>query len=146
MIATAKYSLVKPTIQTPFKIDFDWWKAHDSNWRVYLFSFLCAEHQAVFEKANDQVWVDYIDPETAEVTQVDGLQHSLMTHCALQPDFLSSTTTLVDAVFRVLLSNGNTPVSPAELSERIHKPANTILQTLSGPRVYQGIRPVHAKS
>lgn len=144
MIATSKFSLVKPTIQTPFKIDFDWWKTHDHNWRVYLFSFLCAEHQAVFEKVEDQLWIDWIDPETAEVTQVDGLQHILMTHCAAQPDFVNSHTTLVDAVFRVLLSNGNNAISPAELSERIGKSATTILQTLSGPRVYQGIRPAHS--
>lgn len=144
MIATGKFSLVKPTTQTPFKIDFEWWKTHDHNWRVYLFSFLCAEHQAVFEKVEDQLWVDWIDPETAEVTQVDGLQHILMTHCAAQPDFVNSHTTLVDAVFRVLLSNGNTAISPADLSERIGKSATTILQTLSGPRVYQGIRPAHS--
>ena len=144
MIATSKFSLVKPTIQTPFKIDFEWWKTHDHNWRVYLFSFLCAEHQAVFEKVENQLWIDWIDPETAEVTQVDGLQHILMTHCAAQPDFVNSHTTLVDAVFRVLLSNGNNAISPAELSERIGKSATTILQTLSGPRVYQGIRPAHS--
>ncbi len=144
MIATSKFSLVKPTIQTPFKIDFEWWKTHDHNWRVYLFSFLCAEHQAVFEKVENQLWIDWIDPETAEVTQVDGLQHILMTHCAAQPDFVNSHTTLVDAVFRVLLSNGNNSITPAELSERIGKSATTILQTLSGPRVYQGIRPAHS--
>lgn len=144
MISAGKFSLVKPTIETPFKIDFEWWKTHDHNWRVYLFSFLCTEHQQVFEKVGDQAWIDWIDPETAEVTQVDGLQHILMTHCALQPDFVNSTTTLVDAVFRVLLSNGNTPISPAELSDRVNKSADTILRTLSGPRVYQGIRPAHS--
>lgn len=144
MIATGKFSLVKPTIQTPFKIDFEWWKTHDHNWRVYLFSFLCAEHQAMFEKVENQLYVDWIDPETAEVSQVDGLQHILMTHCAAQPEFVNSQTTLVDAVFRVLLSNGNTAISPTDLSERIGKSANTILQTLSGPRVYQGIRPAHS--
>ena len=144
MISAGKFSLVKPTIETPFKIDFEWWKTHDHNWRVYLFSFLCTEHQQVFENIGDQAWIDWIDPETAEVTQVDGLQHILMTHCALQPDFVNSTTTLVDAVFRVLLSNGNTPISPAELSDRVNKPADTILRTLSGPRVYQGIRPAHS--
>lgn len=142
MNATARFSLVKPTIQTPFHIDFEWWKTHDHNWRVYLFSFLCPAHQLVFEKVENQSMIDWIDPETAEVKTVDGLQHILMTHCASQPEFVNATTTLVDAVFRVLLSNGNQPVTPAELSERIGKSPTTILQTLSGPRVYQGIRPV----
>lgn len=142
MSATGKFSLVKPTIQTPFKIDFEWWKTHDHNWRVYLYSFLCMEHQVVFENVGNQSMIDWIDPQTAEVHQVDGLQHTLITHCAAQPDFVTSNTTLVDAVFRVLLANGNKPVSPMELSELTGKSADTILRTLSGPRVYQGIRPV----
>lgn len=142
MSATGKFSLVKPTIHTPFKIDFEWWKTHDHNWRVYLYSFLCTEHQVVFENVGNQSMIDWVDPQTAEVHQVDGLQHTLITHCAVQPDFVTSNTTLVDAVFRVLLANGNKPVSPMELSELTGKSADTILRTLSGPRVYQGIRPV----
>ncbi|MHB0922839.1 MAG: hypothetical protein ACYC6H_05590 [Bellilinea sp.] len=142
MSATGKFSLVKPTIHTPFKIDFEWWKTHDHNWRVYLYSFLCPEHQVVFENVSNQSMIDWVDLQTAEVNQVDGLQHTLITHCAVQPEFVTSNTTLVDAVFRVLLANGNKPVSPSELSELTGKSADTILRTLSGPRVYQGIRPV----
>lgn len=142
MLSTGKFSLVKPTVQTPFRIDFEWWKTHDHNWRVYLYSFLCDEHQVVFEKIEDQSLIDWIDPETAEVHQVDGLQHTLMTHCAVQPGFVSATTTLVDAVFRTLLANGNKAMNPHDLSDATGKSADTILRTLSGPRVYQGIRPV----
>lgn len=141
MTVTAKFSLVKPTIQTPFKIDFEWWKSHDHNWRVYLYSFLCPEHQALFENVEDQSLIDWVDPQTAEVIQVDGLQHTLITHCAKQPEFVDSTTTLVNAVFRILLANGNKAMTPLELSEQTGKTAETILRTLSGPRVYQGIRP-----
>jgi hypothetical protein len=85
--------------------------------------------------------IDLIDPQTAEVHPVAGLQHTLLTHCALQPDFINSRTTLVDAVFRVLLANENKALTPLELSAQIGRPAETILRTLSGPRVYQGIRP-----
>ena len=48
---------------------------------------------------------------------------------------------LVHAVFRVFLADGNTPLSPTELAERLGRPAPTILRTLSTPRVYKGIRP-----
>ena len=40
---------------------------------------------------------------------MDSLQQVLMTHCAQEPDFLNDHTTLVDGVFRVLLSHGNAP-------------------------------------
>lgn len=142
MIETKRFSLVKPTIQTPFHIDFDWWREHDSNWKVYLFSYLCAEHQAAFQNTDQDAKIDWVDPVTAEVFVVDGLEHTLMRHCALQPDFLTQNTSLVDAVFRSFLKNGNKPLTPQELSEITGKTAVTVLTTFSSPTIYKGIRPV----
>jgi hypothetical protein len=135
-------SLVKPTLDTPFKIDFEWWMHHDRDWRVYLRSFLCDEHQAVFENLNNDEKIDWVDPETAEVIQVDGLQHILISHCAKQEGFLTDKMVLVDSVFRVFLSNGNKPLNAQELGEILNRPAKTILRTFSGIRVYKGIRPI----
>jgi hypothetical protein len=56
--------------------------------------------------------------------------------------FVTNHTSLVDAVFRTLLANGNTPLSPEELSSRLDRPAMTILLTLTGLQVYKGLRPV----
>lgn len=141
MIDAKRFSLVKPTLETPFQIDFDWWKQHDNNWRIFLYSYLCHEHQAAFSDTGQEIRVDWVDQETAEVHTVDGLQHILMAHCARQSDFVTSNTALVDSVFRVLLANGNNPMSPNELGEAIHRPPETILRTLSGMQVYRGIRP-----
>jgi hypothetical protein len=142
MNETRRFSLIKPTTDTPFHIDFDWWKQHDNNYRVFLFNCLCLEHQNAFSEAEQDVWIDWVDPETAEVRQVDGLQQILMSHCARQPDFLTSTTALVDSVFRVLLANANAPLTPNQLGEAISRPPDTILRTLSGMQVYKGIRPL----
>ncbi len=136
-----RFSLVKPTIYTPFEIDFEWWKSHDQNWRVYLVEYMCPEHKALYENYSDDYWIDWVDPETAEIKRVDGLQHTLIMHCAKQPGFLNDSTTLVNAVFRIFLSNGNRPTTPLELSKLINKNADTILKTLAGPQVYKGIRP-----
>ena len=146
MSDSVRFSMVKPNIETPFHIDFDWWKQHDNNWRIFLHSCLCAEHQEAFSNLDDNVLIDWVDPKTAEVHPVDGLQHVLMTHCARQAGFITPNTTLVDAVFRILLASGNTPVSPGELAEKIDRPAQTILRTLSGMQVYKGIRPIQPKS
>ncbi len=143
MIEPKRFSLVKPTLTTPFHIDFEWWKTADNNWRVHLHDCLCSEHQAVFLSLEGEFWVDWIDPETAEVKKVDGLQHILITHCAKQVGFLTNNTTLVDAVFRAFLSNGNAPMSPNDLAAAINRPAETILRTLTGPQVYKGLRPCH---
>lgn len=136
-----RFSLIKPTLQTCFHIDFDWWSKSDRSWRVYLRSNLCPEHQQAFEDMPAGEYVDWIDPDTAEVQRVDGLQHVLITHCAKQEGFVTERSALVDAVFRIFLANGNMPLTSLELSERVGRPAETILRTLSGTRVYKGIRP-----
>jgi len=137
-----KLSLVKPTIDTPLHIDFTWWKQHDNDWHVFLKSCLCPDHQALFENTNMEIIIDWIDPETAEVQSVDGLQHILMTHCSKQADFISNNIGLVDSVFRVFLANGNTPLSSVELNRLINRSADTILRTLTSGRVYKGLRPL----
>ena len=144
MTEVKRFSLVKPTLQTKFHIDFDWWSQIDNDWRVYLQSLLCTEHQQTYAETTAEELIDWIDPETAEIQHVDGLRHILITHCAQQPGFITDHTTLVDAVFRVFLANGNIPLSSMELAERLVRPAEMIVRTLAGPRVYRGIRPCAA--
>lgn len=137
-----RFSLVKPTLETRFHIDFDWWSQKDRDWRIYLQSLLCPEHQQVFQDFDPEERVDWVDPETAEVQQVDGLQNVLITHCAKEEGFITDRTALVDAVFRIFLANGNEPMTPLELAERLGRPPMTILRTLSGGQVYRGLRPI----
>jgi hypothetical protein len=135
-------SLLKPTIKTPFHIDFAWWESNDRDWQVFLRSLLCAEHQESLASVQEGQLIDWIDPQTAEVQPVDGIQHALMSHCALQPDFVNPHTTVVEAIFRIFLVNGNQPLNVEGLAGRLNRPAETILRTLTGPRVYRGLRPV----
>lgn len=135
------FSFIKPTLDTPFHIDFSWWQQNDRDWRVYLRSLMCEEHQTAFLDWKDGAMLDWIDPKTAEVKIVDGLQHTLMTHCALAPSFLGERTSLVEAVFRLFLINGNQPMTSHQLSEKLGRPEITILKTLTGIRVYRGLRP-----
>ncbi len=86
--------------------------------------------------------IDWVDPLTAEVKPVEGVQNTLMSHCVKQPDFLTEQTAMVEAVFRLFLTNGNIPMSSDELGSCLKRPATTILRTLTGGRVYKGIRPV----
>lgn len=136
-----RFSLVKPTIDTPFHIDFEWWKKNERDWHVYLHSLLCTEHQEAFANVEEGGTIDWVDPQTAEVKSVDGIQNALMTHCVKQPDFLTEQTALVEAVFRLFLTNGNIPMTSQELGSRLNRPPETILRTLAGPRVYKGLRP-----
>lgn len=137
-----RFSLIKPTLDTPFHIDFEWWKKNERDWHVYLRSLLCSEHQEVFAEVEEGEMIDWVDPKTAEVKPVEGIQHTLMTHCARRPDFVTEQTAMVEAVFRLFLTNENVPMTVEELGSLLNRPPNTILRTLSGPRVYKGLRPV----
>ena len=134
-------SLLKPDANTPFHIDFDWWMRNERDWHVFLRSLLCNEHREAFVNVEEGELIDWVDADTAEVKQVDGIQNALMSHCALLPDFVDAHTTLVEAVFRTFLVNGNSPMSAEELARKLNRPADTILKTLAGGRVYRGLRP-----
>jgi hypothetical protein len=86
--------------------------------------------------------VDFVDPQTAEVQRVDGLQHILITHCAKLEGFISPHTTLVDAIFRIFLASGNIPMTPIELSQQSGRPPELILRVLTGEQIYRGLRPL----
>ena len=134
-------SRVRPTIQTHFHIDFNWWKERDRDWRVFLQSLLCPEHQEAFAELSDDHLVDFVDPETAEVHQLDGLQHVLISHCAKKEGFIAPHTTIVDAISRIFLASGNTPMTPIELAQQLGRPPDIILRVLTGEQIYRGLRP-----
>ena len=132
---------VKPSLDTKFHIDYSWWERADRDLRTYLLSHLLPEQRSQFENMQQGNVIDWIDPDTAEVRRVDALQQALA-RAATDPQYISEHTTLVDAVFRVFLANGNKALSPNELGKQINRAPATILRTLAGNTVYKGIRPV----
>ncbi len=135
-------ALVKPTLDTPFHVEYGWWDRRNLNFSVELRAHLCDTHRSVFTADIDaDERIDWVDEKTGEVTQVHGLQHILRAHCSMEPGYLNDGLTLVDAVLRVFLANGNRPLTPRELGEELGRLPEKILQTLSGRRVYKGLRP-----
>lgn len=136
-------SLVKPRLDTPFHIDFPWWSENDSEWRIYLKSLLSKEDQEKFSDIlGEDELIDWVNPETGEIKQIDGLQHVLITHTAQQEGFFGKHTALIEAIFRLLLKNGNSPLTVNEIGEMLGRDPKPILRTLAGARIYRGIRPV----
>ena len=135
-----KPKFFKPSTSTKFYIDFDWWKENDSNWKVFLRGFLCETHQKYFQDKPSDFKIDAVEPKTAEVTKMDGLLYALIYHCAKQDNFIQENIPVVAKVFRLLLANDNSPLSPQELEAAVGRPARTILTILTGPQVYKGIR------
>lgn len=133
-------ALIKPTVNTRFHIDYDWWERSPEDLRSYLISHLLPEQRERLSQSQEARSVDYVDRETAEVTQLDELQLAIRI-AAEDPNFINPQTSLVDSIFRVFLKNNNRAMTPKELSITIGRPASTILKTLSGTQIYKGIRP-----
>lgn len=133
--------LMKPTLDTKYHIDYSWWERSSEDLRMYLLSHLLPEQRDRLSQSDEQRMVDYIDPETGEVFQLDELGLAIQI-AAEDANFINPHTSLVDSVFRVFLANGNFPMTPRELADRTGRQANTILKTLSGGQIYKGIRPI----
>lgn len=142
MTVPAKPSaLIKPTLETRFYIDYSWWdRSEEGDLDTYLLSHLLPEQRDNISHSGERRTIDYIDPDTGEVFQLDELKLAIKL-AAEDPQFINPHTSLVDSVFRVFLANGNLPLTPRELAERTGRDATTILKTLSGTRIYKGIRP-----
>ncbi len=135
-------ALIKPTLDTTYHIDYNWWD-HNEDLHTYLLSHLAPEQRERLSQSSEVKVIDYIDPDTGEVTPLDALQLAIQV-AAHDPDFINPHTSVVDSIFRVFLANGNKPLTPRELGEAIGRSPAVILKTLSGGRVYKGIRPVEA--
>lgn len=133
-------TIVKPTLDTQFHIDYTWWERSDEDLRQYLLTHLPPDRREQFTAHESGERVDYIDPETAEVRELDALESAIQ-EAARQPDFINPQTSLIDSVFRVFLANGNRPCTPRELAEATGRSAETILKTIGSLRVYKGLRP-----
>ncbi|MBK8028666.1 MAG: hypothetical protein IPK17_03980 [Chloroflexi bacterium] len=133
-------AIVKPTLETRYHIDYSWFERSGEDLRTYLLSHLSPDQRERLSQTTETREVDYIDPETGEVSKLDELQLAIRS-ASLDPDFINPHTAVVDSIFRVFLANGNKPVNSQQISEYIGRPASLVLKTLSGGRVYKGIRP-----
>ncbi|HEC23236.1 MAG TPA: hypothetical protein ENI95_10000 [Chloroflexi bacterium] len=135
-------NLLKPTLETRFHIDYEWWERSGHDLRLEI-QRLCEElSEEPLEDTEADVIVDWIDPETGQVKRVDRLTYLLLSLCSQRADYITERTPLIEAVFRALLATNNRPMTAVELAERIGRPADVILRALAGRRVYKGIRPL----
>ena len=89
----------KPKRSTKFHIDAEWWDETSQNFRVHLLSHLCSDWQEQYKDYHEADLIDWIDAFTGEVSQVDGLWHSLRVCCSKKPDYINDLTPLTTAVF-----------------------------------------------
>jgi hypothetical protein len=132
----------RPSLDTKFHIDYEWWETTGRDIRVAVRGQLCVECQARYPDHRNTEAVDWVDPETAEVIRGDALLQCLRSECSQKPAFIGRANPLVTNIFRIFLLNGNQPLTPVELNAHVSWASpETILRTLSGGSVYMGLRP-----
>jgi methyltransferase-like protein len=132
--------LKRVTPDTRFYVDYDWWNKSDLDLKTYLLTRLDIDDDVSLEGKTDEV--DLVDVETGEVTRVDGFQYVIQAYFSQLPDDFVTKSSLVDAVFSVLLANANKPMTATEIAQKVNRPISTILKTMGGPKIYQGVRPI----
>jgi hypothetical protein len=132
----------RPSTDTKFHIDYDWWQTTGRDVRVAVRGQLCKECQDRFPDHRNTEAVDWVDPDTAEVVRGDALIQCLRSECSQKADFIGRSNPAVTNVFRIFLLNGNQPLSPNEMAKQMPwVGADVILKTLASGTVYMGIRP-----
>lgn len=132
--------LIKPSLETKFYIDYDWWENSRDDLQIYLLTHLSPDQQRALEARDLQEEYDYVHPETGEVFVLDSLGMAIQ-ESSRSEDFISAHIGLIDSVFRAFLVNGNQPLNALELAEATGRNAATILKTIGGVHIYRGIRP-----
>jgi hypothetical protein len=138
-----KFKLLRPTLDTPFHIDWGWFERNQLNAESFVRGQLCYSCHQKFENGLEVEEVDHIDPETGEVFRMDNLRESILAHCQLQPDYLAPDVPVAQAILRIFLANNNHPLSALELSQRLRRSdAESLLRLLTASGVKNGIVPV----
>jgi hypothetical protein len=136
--ATPKLNVVTP--DTRFYIDYHWWDTANLDLRGFILSRLQLQNENL--TANDMNEVDLVNPQTGEVQRVDGFQFMMQTYFSELTDEFIAKSSLVDAVFCILLANANRPMTGQEIGAKVRRDPQVIVKTFGGAQVYHGIRPV----
>lgn len=128
-------------IHTPFHIDMQWWSRQGRNFDRFLAEIL---GDPKIDRATGAEPLDYVDPGTAEVHQLNPLWVRVLLDQAHTPDYITPTTPLTNAVLRLLIENLNRPMSAVDMQRRIDRGTpQTLLRVLQAARHQYGIAVAH---
>lgn len=132
--------LRRVTPDTKFYIDYSWWDESHLDLRAYMLARVSIDSEVPSELPHDRI--DLVDSKTGEVRQVDAFQYLVRNYFSHQGSALATQGSLVDAVFSVLLANGNEPMTISEIAERVQRSTDLLIKTFGGSQIYHGIRPL----
>ena len=138
-----KLKVARPTIETPFHLDWAWFERNHINVENVIRNQLTPRVAKRFPEGATVEILDHIDPETGEVSRMDALREAIMSECQWEPDYITGDIPLVQAVLRVFLANNNKQLTAGELAQRLGRnDPETILRVLTSGGVQMGVVPL----
>jgi hypothetical protein len=134
--------IFRPTEQTLFHIDYEWFDQKGQDVNVLIDKCLTPDQIAQLGESRHSNPVDVIDDQTGEVRREDAVLRLLRSEYAKDPNFITRRTPVFEAAFRIFLVNNNQPLTSIELAKLMSRRPSEVLTQLSGRVVYNGIKPV----
>ena len=137
------FKVLRPTSDTPFHVDWGWFERNNLNAESFVRNQLCYSCHQKFADGYPVEEVDYVHPETGEVTRMDSLRESILAHCQFEPSYLNEDTPIAQAILRLFLANGNQPLTPKAMAQRLGRhDTQGIVRLLTASGVQNGVVPV----
>lgn len=136
--------IARPTLETRFHVDWSWFERNNINAEKVIRDQLTPKVAERFPPEAAIETVDYVNPQTGEVTRLDSLREAIMSECQWEPLYLTGDIPLVQAVLRVFLANNNQPLTVIEIAQRLERiDPDPILRVLTTGDVQMGIVPLY---
>lgn len=134
--------IARPTAETRFHVDWSWFERNHLNIEKVIRDQLTPKVAQRFPADAPIQTLDYVNPQTGEILQIDALREAIMSECQWEPHYLTGDMPLVQAVLRVFLANNNQPLTAIEIAQRLERiDADPILRVLTTGGVQMGIVP-----
>lgn len=134
---------LRPTIDTLFHIDWSWFERNQFNAEQVIRNQLSEKVAKRFPEGTEVATLDYIDPETGEVSRVDAMREAIMAECQWEPDYISPDLPLIQNVLRIFLANNNQPLNSVQLAQRLGRmDGESVLRLLISGIVPMGVVPL----
>ncbi len=104
-------------------------EAVDRRYAIDIKAFELAGRSFAFTVRNRRCWQCQRTLEEMEVVVGDAKEHmkQIATCCSAKPDYLLPGTPLTEAIFRLLLANGNKPMTSEEIREGLGAAWSSVL-------------------
>ena len=137
------YKMMQPNLETSFQVDWEWFELRNIDVNSVVRNQLSYKWRQRFENGLQIKEVDYINPDTGEVSRMTNMHEVILSECQWEPDYITRDMPLLQSILRLFLANHNQPMTVAEIARRLERhDSQAILKVLTVGEIKNGILPI----